>query len=447
MQKLPCHQICWQRLLLYHRRKLLLALPLLFLGLVLFVVPSNNVSLTNTTATTTTQKKSFLRRTKKYHTISFPPTPDELTQLNAELADPDDILLWASQQFPQSLVQVSSLGPSGLVIMDKLQKLGLQKIPVLTMDTLHLFEETYDLMKRVRRHYPDMSLQVYTPADYQQRQEFDAAYGADLYKTDPNKYGRLTKVEPMERALKEHHAQAWITGRRRSQGGERNELSPVEYDADSHRIKLNPLVFWTYDQVWAYIRQHKVPYNALHDQGYKSIGDVMTSRAVDASAPERSGRFVGLNRTECGMHAHLEKIQQMRAKAAEDEEEFSMPTLPCADCRDVDAANFQNKIVETTDRDILLEFYSPLCGACQDFAPTMQRIVAKVKDRITVSRFDITDNDVSDQMEQQGFNVEVTPTLYLVQHNPFRVTKYKGRHSEFATVDWVEKMIARSPTK
>ena len=451
MQHLSCHEICWQRFMLYHRRKLFIGMPVLFVCLALLLVQSHVPPATDPKNTTRTANsaiatgKSSLRHSNRFRKISFPPTPDELQRINAELRDPDDVIVWASQQFPHSLVQVSSFGPTGLVIMDKLHQLGLfPQIPVITIDTLHLFQETYDLMKRVRRQYPDMSLQVYTPQNYDQRQAFDAEYGADLWKTDPNKYGTLTKVEPMERGLKEHHAQAWITGRRRSQGGERTELLAVEYDADQRRIKLNPLAFWSYDQVWNYIRTHKVPYNALHDKGYKSIGDVMTSRAVDDSAPERSGRFVGLNRTECGMHEHLEKIQQMKAKSVENEEEFVMPFLPCGDCHDVDLTNFQQDIVLTTSRDILLEFYSPLCGACQDFAPTLKRIVEKVKDRITVSRFDITDSDVTNQMHEQGFNLEVTPTLFLVQHNPFRVTKYEGSHGEFDIIDWLERKRAKN---
>lgn len=163
---------------------------------------------------------------------------------------------------------------------------------------------------------------------------------------------------------------------------------------------------------------------------------------MDPSAPERSGRFVGLNQTECGMHSHLEKVQKLREKAAQEEQEFVMPTLPCAECHDVDLNNFQADIVQSTERDILLEFYSPLCGACQEFAPTFRRIVAKAKDKVQISRFDITESDLTDEMQEQGFEVEATPTLYLVQHKPLRLTLYEGDHSEFAILDWLEKMTS-----
>jgi phosphoadenosine phosphosulfate reductase len=236
--------------------------------------------------------------------IPFPPSEPDLKKLNAELKDPDQILRWAANQFSNdSLVQFTSFGPSGLVILDKMYRMGiLEKIPVVTIDTLHLFPETYDLVAQIQGNYSkSLKLHIYAPKGHSQCQEFDAEYGADLWTTDPDKYGQLTKVEPMERALKDLKVSALITGRRRSQGGDRIDLQALEMDDDG-RLKINPLAYWSYDDVWNYIRQEQVPYAALHDKGYKSIGDVMTSRPVPPTAPERSGRFVGLSKTECGMH-------------------------------------------------------------------------------------------------------------------------------------------------
>ena len=445
MDQLSRCQIAWRWFLLHQKRKFFCLLCVLMCTLMIIhsgLTTTNNI---RNTIRGSQQMSPVQRKTKKHKLPpalpSFPPSPQSLEQLNAQFdGDPDQVLLWAAKYFPQSLMQVTSFGASGMVLLDKMHRLGLlSQVPVLSIDTLHLFDETHSLISNVQKKYQGMDLHIYRPLDFESREAFDAAFGADLYQRDPEKYGYLTKVEPMERALEEHNIQAWITGRRRSQGGERAHLPLVEYDGKY--IKLNPLAMWTYDQVWDYIRNKCVPYNVLYDRGYKSIGDVMTSRVVAPDAPERSGRFVGLNQTECGMHAHLQKVERLRQEARDKEEEFQFPTLPCEDCHDVDLDTFQSEIVQATQRDILLEFYSPLCGACQEFSPTLNRIASKVKGSLQVSRFDITVNALTDEMVKQGFQVETTPTLYLVQHNPWRVSEYSGDHSEFSILEWLKQII------
>lgn len=233
------------------------------------------------------------------------PTKEELAKLNDYLIklNVKDLLLWAHDQFPPtSLVDVTSFGPSGLVILDNLQKLDLIKgMPVVTIDTLHLFDETYDFIQDLKQTklFQNVNLFVYQPLSYTNRQEFDNAFGNDLYKTNPRRYDYLTKVEPTLSALKQMHATAWITGRRRSQGRDRSTLSILEIDyTDSSRkprYKMNPLAYWTYADVWNYIKQQKIPYNKLHDEGYMSIGDVMNTKPVSEDTSERSGRFVDLD--------------------------------------------------------------------------------------------------------------------------------------------------------
>jgi len=299
-----------------------------------------------------------------------------------------------------------------------------------------LFPETYQFWQRVQEHYaPLLSMQVFAPDGYTDRASFDEDYGAQLWKTDPEKYGYLSKVEPMERALEESHTAIWITGRRSTQGGERTQLQVVEFDnINGQRLKLNPLAYWSYQDVWNYIHTHNVPYHPLHDKGYKSIGDTMTTVAVAPNAPERSGRFVGFNTTECGMHSHLEKIQKMKEEALAANVEFEMPTLPCDVCIDVQENNFQQLVLDS-NADVLLEFYSPPCGACQEFAPAMHEIAQLLhqhvgRDVLSVMRYDITSQEITPDMSNVGFNVEATPTLFLVQRNPLRITRYDdGAHN------------------
>lgn len=106
-------------------------------------------------------------------------------------------------------------------------------------------------------------------------------------------------------------------------------------DPTGQRLKLNPLAYWSKEQVWEYIRAHHVPYNALHDKGYASIGDMMSTRPTKEGDGEREGRFVGQNQSECGMHTHLAKVEKLREEAKEEGEEFEMPHLPCDDCIEV----------------------------------------------------------------------------------------------------------------
>lgn len=114
----------------------------------------------------------------------------------------------------------------------------------------------------------------------------------------------MTKVEPTGRALKHFNVDVWITGRRRSQGDLRSTLRVLEKTKDG-RIKVNPLAWWGWDMVWQYIKEHNVPFNPLLNHGYKSIGDVHSTVVVGKEAPERSGRWSGEFRTECGMHTTL----------------------------------------------------------------------------------------------------------------------------------------------
>mmetsp|Transcript_43053 Transcript_43053/g.79867 ORF Transcript_43053/g.79867 Transcript_43053/m.79867 type:complete len:340 (-) Transcript_43053:120-1139(-) len=235
------------------------------------------------------------------------PLTEMVDHLNSHLTDLDDILLWAHKRCPEGkLIQVTSFGASGMVILHKMSQLGiLGAIPTVSLDTLHLFPETYDFIDRVQSHFDDMCLRKFRPLGFDHKSAFVAEHGTDLWRSDPHEYDRIVKVEPMLRAFEELRPSAWITGRRSSQGSERTDLNVFEIDHDDPtRVKINPLAHWTYDQVWEYIKKNDIPYNPLHDRGYKSIGDVQTTRPVARDADERSGRFLGLEgKTECGLHS------------------------------------------------------------------------------------------------------------------------------------------------
>jgi phosphoadenosine phosphosulfate reductase len=198
------------------------------------------------------------------------------------------------------------------VILDALAKMDLlSKVPVVFVDTFTLFPETVAHLKELEAHYGFKS-KVYHAADCTDQDDYHRKYGSDYWATDIDRYDMLCKVEPMNRALKEHDSDCWINGRRRDHGAERAALPVWEGK------KLNPLAFWSFEDCWSYLRKHAVPYHPLHDAGYSSLGDQHSTVKVDPKVwftygGERSGRFQnlvnkdGTAKTECGIHTEIRR--------------------------------------------------------------------------------------------------------------------------------------------
>ncbi len=222
----------------------------------------------------------------------------DLEALNRQFAtaEPDAILRWSADNL-KDLVQVTSFAASGMVLIDLMHRLGIQR-PVLFIDTLHHFPETLAHAEAVRQRY-GLDLRVVRPAQAT-RAEFEAQYGERLWERDLELYQQVTKVQPFKQALESGQVGAWINGRRRDGASTRTDL-PI-FEAEGPRIKINPLVGWTRNQVWKYLVENQVPYNPLHDQGYASIGDEPLTTAVQAGEHERAGRWRGLDKVECGIH-------------------------------------------------------------------------------------------------------------------------------------------------
>jgi len=231
---------------------------------------------------------------------------DAISLINHALMkqSPQVILEWCLDNLP-NLFQVSSFQPSGMVITDMLHKMGHQ-VPTIFLDTLHHFPETLAHAKRVEQTYGAV-VHWHRCELASTREEFEQQFGQELWLVDSKKYDYLTKVKPLELALKSHNVGAWITGRRRDHGGLRAELAILEIDESDGRIKVNPLASWTNKDVWNYIVHQKVIYNPLHDLGYNSIGDCINTRPTGSDTGERSGRFYQTKgKTECGIHIKKE---------------------------------------------------------------------------------------------------------------------------------------------
>ncbi|RDW86184.1 phosphoadenylyl-sulfate reductase (thioredoxin) [Aspergillus mulundensis] len=240
-------------------------------------------------------------------------TKPHLQFLNRQLQflEPQDVLRWCVTSLPH-LFQTTAFGLTGLVIMDMLSKLSIprpQMVNLIFLDTLHHFPETLKLVDNVRKRYPLQHIHVYKPEGVETEEEFAKKHGERLWEKDDQLYDWAAKVEPAQRAYRELNVHAVLTGRRRSQGGKRGDLDIIEVD-EAGLIKINPLANWTFDQVKQYVKENDVPYNELLDRGYKSIGDYHSTSPVKEGEDERSGRWKGQAKTECGIHNPRSKYAQ-----------------------------------------------------------------------------------------------------------------------------------------
>jgi phosphoadenosine phosphosulfate reductase len=163
---------------------------------------------------------------------------------------------------------------------------------VFAIDTHHLFPETYELWREVEQRY-DTKVEAFEGPS---REELAATHGESLWERTPDLYLAVAKVEPLARALGD--LDCWITGVRRDQAPTRANAPKLGWDAAHELWKANPLADWSGDDCWAYIRERGLPYNALHDRGYDSIGDIHST----VPGRGREGRWAGTDRTECGLH-------------------------------------------------------------------------------------------------------------------------------------------------
>ena len=213
----------------------------------------------------------------------------ELPTIARALEDetPERILAWAAEHLPR-LTFATGFGAEGCVIIDLIAREGL-KIDLFTLDTGVLFPETYALWRTLEARYgvTIRAVRADNPAP-------------ELWKRDPDACCEQRKVRPLREALAGFDA--WITAIRRDQTPERASAQVVEHDKKFDLVKVNPLVTWTHDDVWAHIYKHDVPYNPLHDRGYPSIGCAPCTSAIVPGENLRAGRWRGAAKKECGLH-------------------------------------------------------------------------------------------------------------------------------------------------
>jgi len=207
----------------------------------------------------------------------------------------EEVLRWAVETFP-NITLACSFGAEDVVLVDMLHKIK-PTADIFYLDTDFHFAETYATRDRLQQAYNIQFIRVASSLTPEQQAE---QLGDKLWERDPNMCCNLRKVEPLTQILSQY--EAWITGIRRDQAPTRANAKKVEYDTKFGLVKFNPLVDWSWDDVWAYIRDHQVIYNPLHDMQYPSIGCSYCTRQVKDGEDPRAGRWSDSEKTECGLH-------------------------------------------------------------------------------------------------------------------------------------------------
>ena len=220
-----------------------------------------------------------------------------------EGATPEEIVAWAAGRFGDGLVLSTSFGIQSAVMLHLATRVA-PDLPVVWVDTGYLPPETYQFAESLSTRL-DLNLHVVQPALSPARME--ALHGRLWEQGDVEAleaYDRMRKVEPMQRALRELGASAWLSGLRSDQTDYRKALPVV--GVQDGRVKILPILDWSSKDVHAYLKAHDLPYHPLFDQGYATVGDWHSSRPVGAEdTRERDTRFGGL-KEECGLHLNGE---------------------------------------------------------------------------------------------------------------------------------------------
>ncbi|MHB0912739.1 MAG: phosphoadenylyl-sulfate reductase [Armatimonadota bacterium] len=235
----------------------------------------------------------------------------DVAGINRSLADAEavDVIRWAVETFGDRVSLASSFGAEDMVLVDMLARVA--KNPrVFVLDTGRLHQETYDVIAQARARY-GIDFEVYFPQT-EAVEKLTRSKGPNSFydsTEDRKECCFARKVEPLSRALST--VDAWVTGLRRGQSVTRTGLDTVEIDEGHGGIlKINPLLDWSEEDVWNYIRSNDVPYNALHDKGFPSIGCAPCTRAVQPGEDLRAGRWwwESPEHKECGLHIKDGKV-------------------------------------------------------------------------------------------------------------------------------------------
>ncbi|MCD8483682.1 MAG: phosphoadenylyl-sulfate reductase [Verrucomicrobia bacterium] len=221
----------------------------------------------------------------------------ESTNAKLEQSDAEERVRWAHEHFGDRLILSTSFGIQSAVMLHLVTRI-VPDIPVVFIDTGYLFPETYQFAEQLQERL-ELNLKVYQPLMTAARQE--ALYGKlwEQGREGLEKYGRINKAEPMNRAVRELGAVAWLTGLRRKQSKSRADLTVVT--VQNKTTKIQPILDWSEKEIYYYLKTHDLPFHPLWEKGYVSIGDWHSTRPLTDGMQEEETRFGGIKR-ECGLH-------------------------------------------------------------------------------------------------------------------------------------------------
>ncbi len=231
-------------------------------------------------------------------------TAAQIQQLNESLKTPQEVLKWSLDNLHPKIAMASSFGAEDVIVIDMLMKIN-PKSRIFTLDTGRLNQETYDVMDAIRKKY-NVNLEVMFP-DQNEVEQMVRVNGLNLFYDSVGNRKLccgIRKVHPLNRILST--LDGWITGLRADQTEVRSNANKIEFDEQHNGIlKINPIIEWTWEQTWDYIKKYDIPYNKLHDKGFPSIGCEPCTRAIKSGEPLRAGRWwwESDSQKECGLHA------------------------------------------------------------------------------------------------------------------------------------------------
>ena len=220
---------------------------------------------------------------------------EDVRRLETESAE--ERVRWALEAFGDKVVMTTSFGIQSAVMLHLITRIA-PGMPVIFIDTGYLFPETYRFAQELTERL-SLNLKTFNPAMTAARQE--ALFGRqwEMGLDGLKRYNLVNKVEPMDRAMRELKATAWLAGLRRTQASTRESLKVVQ--VQNRVTKIHPIVDWDNRRIHQYLNEHGLPYHPLWEQGYVSVGDTHSTSKLEPGMTEEQTRFGGLKR-ECGLH-------------------------------------------------------------------------------------------------------------------------------------------------
>ncbi len=230
----------------------------------------------------------------------------DLEKLNIEFEarKPQEIVAWAAREFSGRLAMTSSFGPESGVLLHLVSRAD-PHIPVLFLETGYHFPETLKYKEDLAKLF-GLKKVIELRADPAKKNELVVKHAGVPYEKDPDACCYLNKVEPMDAALKNYGA--WMSGIRRHQTDFRKSIRIVE-EYEGGLYKISPLANFTSRDAWWYLKEHNIPQHPLFEKGYLSIGCWPCTRPIQAGDDERSGRWAGKSKKECGLHTFFKEVQ------------------------------------------------------------------------------------------------------------------------------------------